>query len=205
MTKGRLLAYISFSISHETMDEVASFAELDLSDEEIEDVTPAGITSRVVPNSASPGTSPMFSSPSSTMSGLTGGVVGSGLVTPVYCRSVGEWCGGAIKGSARGSTGSRFCAKLAVECKTQSHRTQKIALEAGTLYLQGPRTGQARLEPSIKIDQLPMEIPLDEIVAMHKPFEVMSAYFSGITSEILEGRSKANGGSNISSPGSWTP
>jgi hypothetical protein len=73
VTKGRLLAYISFSISHETMDEVASFAELDLSDEEIEDVTPAGITSRVVPNSASPGTSPMFSSPSSTMSGLTGG------------------------------------------------------------------------------------------------------------------------------------
>jgi hypothetical protein len=76
---------------------------------------------------------------------------------------------------------------------------------ARTLYLQGQRAGQARLEPSIKIDQLPMEIPFNEIVAMHKSYEVMSAYFSGITSEILEGRSKANGGSNISSPGSWTP
>jgi hypothetical protein len=54
------------------MDEVASFAGLDLSDEETKDVTPLGITSHVVPNSASPGTSPMFLSPSSTMSGLTG-------------------------------------------------------------------------------------------------------------------------------------
>ena len=55
------------------MDEVDSFADLDLSDEDIDDVTPAGVTPRSVLRTASPGTSPLFLSPSSTTSGLTGG------------------------------------------------------------------------------------------------------------------------------------
>ena len=57
------------------MEEVDSFADLDLSSEDVESVTPAGVTPRVGLRSASPGTSPLFSSPSSTMSGLTGGLV----------------------------------------------------------------------------------------------------------------------------------
>jgi hypothetical protein len=57
------------------MDEVDSFADLDLHDEDIEDAMPVGVTPHSVPRSTSPGTSPLFSSPSSTTSGLTGGLV----------------------------------------------------------------------------------------------------------------------------------
>jgi hypothetical protein len=187
------------------MDDVDSFADLDLNEEVVADVSPAGVTPRFVPRAASPGTSPLFSSPASTMSGLTGGV-GGGNVTPIYCRVISEWCGGAIKGSARGSTGDRFCCKLADECTTQSHRTQKVAIREGTLYLQGPRVGQARLEPSVKIDQLPLEVPLDQILGMQKPYDVMIAYFSSIAFEIKsEKKPRGDSGSNLSSPGSWTP
>jgi hypothetical protein len=55
------------------MDDVDSFADLDLNEEVVADVSPAGVTPRFVPRAASPGTSPLFSSPASTMSGLTGG------------------------------------------------------------------------------------------------------------------------------------
>ena len=55
------------------MDEVVTFADLDLSDEELEDARPMGVTPCSVPRSSSPGTSPLCSSPLSTMSGLTGG------------------------------------------------------------------------------------------------------------------------------------
>eukprot|EP00978_Attheya_sp_CCMP212_P045708 scaffold357460_cov94-Attheya_sp.AAC.1 len=55
-----------------------------------------------------------------------------------------DWCGGAIGGSK----GGWFCCKEAAKCTIQSHRTQKVALASSTLYLQGPRAGQARLEPT---------------------------------------------------------
>ena len=172
--------------------EVASFAGLDLSDEETKDVTPLGITSHVVPNSASPGTSPLFSSPSSTTSGLTG-EVGGGLVTPIYCRFVKDLCGGAIRSSSRGVSGTRFCCKAANMCTIQSHQNQKVAIQDGTIYLQGPRIGQARLVPSININQLPVEIPLNELLEMQKPCDVMMAYFSGIVCELKEEKPRSIG------------
>jgi hypothetical protein len=186
------------------MDEVDSFADLDLSDEDIDDVTPAGVTPRSVLRTASPGTSPLFSSPSSTTSGLTGGV-GGGLVTPIYCRLASELCGGAIRGSMRGSAGGRFCCKLSKDCTTQSHKSQKVVIQDGTLYLQGPRAGQARLEPALKIDTLPIDIPVEDLLLMHKPYDVMIAYFSSIAADLQDRKPSAVTSSGASSPGSWTP
>eukprot|EP00978_Attheya_sp_CCMP212_P045088 scaffold333140_cov47-Attheya_sp.AAC.2 len=186
------------------MDEVDSFADLDLSDKEIEDVTPAGVTPCSGLCTASPGTSPLFSSPSSTTSGLTGGV-GGGLVTPIYCCLASELCGGAIRGSVRGSAGGRFCSKLSKDCTTQSHKSQKVVIQDGTLYLQGPRAGQARLEPSLKIDTLPVDIPLEELLLMHKLYDVMIAYFLSISADLQDRKRSAVSSSSASSPGSWTP
>jgi hypothetical protein len=191
------------------MEEVDSFADLDLSEEDVESVTPAGVTPRSGLRSASPGTSPLFSSPSSTMSGLTGGVGGGGgLVTPIYCVKAADWCGGAINGSSRGATGGRFCCKVKKECKTQSHKHQKVVLNDGTLYLQGPRAGQARVEPALKIDEMPMDVKLDELLMMHKPYDVMIAYFSSIASDLETEQKKpseADKSASASSPGSWVP
>eukprot|EP00978_Attheya_sp_CCMP212_P023042 scaffold69736_cov27-Attheya_sp.AAC.1 len=107
-----------------TMDSVDSFADLDLSAE--------APTSGVMPRSGlrppSPGTSPLFSTPSSAMSGSTGGI--GGLVTPILCGAMADWCGGAIGGSK----GGRFCCKEAAKCTIQSHRTQKVALAAYCIY-----------------------------------------------------------------------
>eukprot|EP00978_Attheya_sp_CCMP212_P047644 scaffold422799_cov83-Attheya_sp.AAC.1 len=90
-------------------------------------------------------------------------------------------------------------------CSIQSHQNQKVAIQDGTIYLQGPRIGQARLEPSLNINQLPVEIPLSEMLEMQKPSAVMVAYFSAIASGLKEEKPRSGGASNISSPGSWTP
>eukprot|EP00978_Attheya_sp_CCMP212_P036298 scaffold163352_cov87-Attheya_sp.AAC.1 len=115
------------------MDEVDSFADLDLSDEDIDDVTPAG------------------------------------------------------------------------DCTTQSHKSQKVVIQDGTLYLQGPRAGQARLEPALKIDTLPVDISVEELLLMHKPYDVMIAYFSSIAADLQDRKPSAVTSSGASSPGSWTP
>jgi hypothetical protein len=54
------------------MDSVDSFADLDLSAE----APTSGVTPRSGPRPPSPGTSPLFSTPSSAMSGSTGGCWG---------------------------------------------------------------------------------------------------------------------------------
>eukprot|EP00978_Attheya_sp_CCMP212_P014999 scaffold38535_cov33-Attheya_sp.AAC.1 len=77
---------------------------------------------------------------------------------------------------------------LAVDCSTQS-----------------PRAGQVWLKPSLLIHQLPTEVSVEELVAMQKPFQVMSALFARITAELNEGKLKVGASSNISLPGSWTP
>eukprot|EP00978_Attheya_sp_CCMP212_P005340 scaffold11932_cov26-Attheya_sp.AAC.1 len=84
-------------------------------------------------------------------------------------------------------------------------RTGGVALKDGTMYLQGPTAGQAWLKPSLLIHQLPTEVSVEELVAMQKPFQAMSALFARITAELNEGKLKVGASSNISSPGSWTP
>lgn len=66
------------------MDSVDSFADLDLSAE----APTSGVTPRSGPRPPSPGTSPLFSTPSSAMSGSTGGGVGGS------CHSYSLWCYG---------------------------------------------------------------------------------------------------------------
>eukprot|EP00978_Attheya_sp_CCMP212_P040639 scaffold224117_cov37-Attheya_sp.AAC.1 len=117
----------------------------------------------------SPGTSPLFSTPSLAMSGSTGRVLG-GLVTPILCGATADWCGGAIGGSK----GGRFCCKEAAKCTIQSHRTQKVALASGTLFLQGPRVGQARLEPSIGVEDLPAGVTVKELLSIKKSSEILT-------------------------------
>jgi hypothetical protein len=90
-------------------------------------------------------------------------------------------------------------------CSIQSHQNQKVAIQDGTIYLQGPRLGQVRLEPSLNINQLPVEIPLLEMLEMQTPSAVMVAYFLAIACELKEEKPRSSGASNISSPGSWTP
>eukprot|EP00978_Attheya_sp_CCMP212_P002125 scaffold4363_cov37-Attheya_sp.AAC.4 len=90
------------------MDEVDSFADLDLNEEDIEDVTPT-------------------------------------YVVVVFAARRG------------GGSRTRFCCRPAHMCTIQSHQNQKVAIQDGTIYLQGPRVGQARLEPSLNINQLPVE------------------------------------------------
>eukprot|EP00978_Attheya_sp_CCMP212_P035611 scaffold155923_cov28-Attheya_sp.AAC.1 len=150
------------------MDEADSFADLDLNEEDIEDATHVGVTPHAVPRSASPGTSQLFSSPSSTTSGLTGGWWWSGNSDLLSFRQRPMWCS-AIRSSSRGASGTRFCCKAADMCTIQSHQNQKVAIQEGTIYLQGPRLGQARLEPSLNINQLLVEIPLTELLEMQKP------------------------------------
>eukprot|EP00978_Attheya_sp_CCMP212_P031497 scaffold119214_cov44-Attheya_sp.AAC.1 len=181
------------------MDEVDSFADLDLNEEDIEDLTHVGVTPHV---RVSGYVSIVFVSLVYYV--WFNGGVGGGLVTPIYCRFVKDLCGGAIRSSSRGASGTHFCCKAADMCTIQSHQHQKVAIQEGTIYLQGPRLGQARLEPSLNINQLPVEIPLTELLEMQKPCEVMIAYFSGIACELKEEKPRS-GASDISSPGLWTP
>lgn len=124
-----------------------------------------------------------------------------GLVIPILCGATADWCGGAIGGSK----GGRFCCKEAAKCSIQSHRTQKVALVSGTLYLQGPRAGQARLDPAIGVEDLPSTVLIKDILAMKKSSEVMTAYFNNMVNQVQDEFLGGQGGSNLSSPGSWTP
>jgi hypothetical protein len=166
-------------------DEVETFAVfdpmvLDPEDSEslIEDVTPSATRPSVALRSP-PGTSgtsfTVFHSPSSDVSGLTGGV-GVGLVSPVYCRIASELCGGVIGKSA----GERFCCKPAELCEVQSHKSVKAALESDHIYIQGPKANQARLEPALKLSDLPDGMELSELLAMRRGIDVMKVYFKAL-------------------------
>eukprot|EP00978_Attheya_sp_CCMP212_P029236 scaffold103340_cov27-Attheya_sp.AAC.1 len=111
------------------------------------------------------------------------------------------WCGGAIGCSK----GGRFCCKEAVKCTIQSHQTQKVALSSGTLYLQGPRAGQARLEPSIGVEDLPATVTVKEILSMKKSSEVLTVYYTNMAGQLEDEFLGDQMDSNLSSPGSWTP
>eukprot|EP00978_Attheya_sp_CCMP212_P028668 scaffold99642_cov51-Attheya_sp.AAC.6 len=129
------------------------------------------------------------------------GVLG-GLVTPILCGATADWCGGAIASSK----GGRFCCKEAAKCAIQSHRrTQKVALSSGTLYLQGPRVGQARLEPSIGVEDLPATVTVKEILGMKKMSEVLMVSFTNMAGQLKDEFLGDQMDSNLSSPGSWTP
>eukprot|EP00978_Attheya_sp_CCMP212_P041840 scaffold245320_cov32-Attheya_sp.AAC.1 len=175
------------------MDLVNSFAGLDLSAE----APTWGVTPRSGLRPPSPGTSPLFSTPSSAMSGSTGGVLG-GHVTPILCGATADWCGGAIGGSK----GGRFCCKEAAKCTIQSHRTtQKVALASSTLYLQGPRVGQARLEPSIGVEDLPASMAVKELLSMKKSSEILTVYFTNMAGQLKDEFLGEQMDSTLSSPG----
>eukprot|EP00978_Attheya_sp_CCMP212_P002620 scaffold5333_cov49-Attheya_sp.AAC.1 len=99
-----------------------------------------------------------------------------------------------------GSTGGRV-----MDCSIESHKTQKVTIKDDTLYLQGLHGGQALLEPSLSMLQLPTEVSMEDLVVMEKPFQVMSALFERITAEVKEEKSKFGTASNFSTPGPWVP
>jgi hypothetical protein len=80
-----------------------------------------------------------------------------------------------------------------------------VALVSGTLYLQGPRAGQARLDPAIGVEDLLSTVTIKEILGMKKSSEVMTAYFKNMVNQVQDEFFGEQGGSNLSSPGSWTP
>eukprot|EP00978_Attheya_sp_CCMP212_P037074 scaffold172360_cov56-Attheya_sp.AAC.1 len=130
----------------------------------IEDVTPSATHPSVALRSP-PGTSgtsfTVFHSPSSDVSGLTGGC---------------ELCGGVIGKSAV----KRFCCKPAELCEVQSHKNVKAALEPDHIYIQGPKANQAQLEPALKLTDLPVGMELSEMLAMKRGVDVMIVYFKAV-------------------------
>jgi hypothetical protein len=91
---------------------------------------------------------------------------------------------------------AQLAGKLGKDCRTQSHKNKK-----------GPQAGQAHLELALKTNQMPMDVGLDELLMMQKPYDVMIAYFLSIASDIqTEKKPKAKADKSTSSlPGSWVP
>jgi hypothetical protein len=71
-----------------------------------------------------------------------------------------------VRQGHRKSVGERFYCKPAELCKVQLHKSVKAALEPDHIYIQGPKANQARLEPALKLTDLPVEMELSELLAM---------------------------------------
>eukprot|EP00978_Attheya_sp_CCMP212_P027801 scaffold94026_cov53-Attheya_sp.AAC.5 len=80
-----------------------------------------------------------------------------------------------------------------------------MALVSGTLYLQGPRAGQARLEPSIGMEDLLAGITVKELLSMKKSSEILTVYFTNMAGQLKDKFLGEQMDSNLSSPGLWTP
>eukprot|EP00978_Attheya_sp_CCMP212_P001647 scaffold3380_cov50-Attheya_sp.AAC.4 len=149
------------------MEQVETF-DLDLS----VDAPPVGATPLPLVLSLLPGsTFPMFSTPLSACLVQWGG--SGGLVTPIYCRAESDWCGGADGGSGR----VRFRCRLPEECSTVAHHAKtKVVLKIDHgVYIQGPKSGQARRDLVVPIQLL--RVPLGEFLDMHKALDMITAHF----------------------------
>jgi hypothetical protein len=111
------------------MDDVIDFSNLSLK------VLP--VSASGTPASASSGAPvSLFSTPLSASSGSTGDRIGSS-VGMFYCRDSSAPCCGVIANSGF----NRFCLKT--NCEVKAHRTQKVIIKVGNLYILGTRKDQA--------------------------------------------------------------
>ena len=76
------------------------------------------------------------------------------------------------------SGSKRFCCKT--NCEAKSHKKTKLRLTANSVYIRGTRSGQARVEPCIQVDQLPDTVDLDGLLKEVKSLDVWGAYFEGV-------------------------
>jgi hypothetical protein len=131
------------------MDVVHTFDDLNVS---AGNAATSGVMPRPgsrIPSSG--GSSPLFPTPLSAVSGLTRGSV---VMSAFLCQLATNYCRGAICSSS----GSCFCCKLAKECSIKYHRVSKVHVLLNHLYLQAPRVGQARLEPCLDASNLPSDV-----------------------------------------------
>jgi hypothetical protein len=82
-----------------------------------------------------------------------------------------------------------------MDCPIEGHRTKKVILQDKTMYLQGPREGQALLEPALSVHQLPAEMLMGDLWGMQQLLKAMITLFRKIVAETEE--EKAN---NITIP-----
>jgi hypothetical protein len=76
------------------------------------------------------------------------------MLTPIYC--VTEQRIGVVE-LLNALLVAQLAGKLGKDCTTHSHKNQK-----------GPQAGQAHLEPALKINQMPMDVGLDELLMTQK-------------------------------------
>ena len=166
------------------MDTVATFDDLDGSAGSAGD---GGVTPRPSSRPSPAGTlSPEFSTPTSGVSLSTGGVgtrssssssVGSPeLVGVFHCDTPTSFCGGAIGGHG----GNHFCCRPVKRCSTQVHRTVKVHLLGGHLYVRGRNPNQARRSPALDVKYLPVDVSLEQFVTIEKSPDVMITYFDNL-------------------------
>ena len=110
----------------------------------------------------------MFTTPSSTVSGLLGGAGRGDLscVCLILVEKLDNVCGGVITRSGS----KRFCCKS--NCEAKSHKKTKLRFTPNSLYVRGIRSGQARVEPCIQIHELPDDVNLVELLKESKSLDV---------------------------------
>jgi hypothetical protein len=72
-----------------------------------------------------------------------------------------------------------------VNCEAKSHRTQKVNLAVGNLYILGTRKDRALLQPSLEVSLLPDDKDAAILAATSKPINVWKAFFESQTERII--------------------